>query len=33
LLKSVGRTVIRKISTTELQAFVNYYNEKESQSQ
>jgi len=33
LLRSVGRAVIKRISVTELQAFVNYYNEKESQSQ
>ena len=33
LLRSIGRTVIRRISTFELQTFVNYYNEKESHSQ
>lgn len=33
LLRSVGRAVVRKLSVTGLQAFVNYYNEKESQSQ
>lgn len=33
LLKSVGRAVIRRIKITELQEFVNYYSEKESQSQ
>lgn len=33
LLRSIGKTIIRRISTTELQTFVNYYNEKESQCQ
>lgn len=33
LLRSIGRAVVRKLSVTGLQAFVNYYNEKESQSQ
>lgn len=33
LLRSVGKAVIRKLSLTEVQEFVNYYNEKESQSQ
>lgn len=33
LLRSVGRAVVRKLSVAGLQAFVNYYNEKESQSQ
>ena len=33
LLSSVGKAVIRKLSMTELQAFVNYYTEKDSQSQ
>jgi 3-dehydroquinate synthase len=28
LLRSVGKAIIRSISPTELQAFVNYYNEK-----
>jgi len=33
LLRSVGRAVIRRISISELEQFVSYYNEKESQSQ
>ena len=33
LLSSVGKAVTRKLSITELQAFVNYYTEKDSQSQ
>jgi 3-dehydroquinate synthase len=32
LLRSLGRSVIRRISITDLQTFVNYYNEKESHS-
>jgi len=33
LLSSVGKAVIRKLSITGLQEFVNYYTEKDSQSQ
>jgi len=33
LLRAVGKAIVRRLSLTELQAFVNYYNEKVNNSQ
>lgn len=33
LLRSVGKAIVRSLQLTEIQAFVNYYNEKELESQ
>ncbi|HNT94039.1 MAG TPA: hypothetical protein PKJ71_10130, partial [Bacteroidales bacterium] len=33
LLRAVGKAIVRRLSLTDLQAFVNYYNERKDNSQ